>query len=424
MASVRPDGPGQVPAVDGQVGQHLEQRTLPPGRHPAARCARWRPWPRPRRRPGPASSAPDRHTCFGSSPRRSPSRLEPTSAMVRPARSGGIHAFSDTRWFTRARTSHSVQGVGSCHWPSAMASTFAPNCSYFALRYSSWTSAHRSPLSCQPTTECVRGGDGGRPASPDRRGAGRIGRVRRSLRPLLGPVLVAALVSRPPRRRPPPATAVHRSGISGGAGFEHLLGPRACRTCRPGIASPPIATWASTSGVRTGRAPRRTSRRPGSTTWWPTGYGLIPIWVGLQAPCSTLNVDKMSQDPITAHAQGKTAADDATAAAQALGLQRGSIVYDVMESYGATPGPCEDAGGRLRRRLGGSAEDRWLLLGWWYGSTCGSGVSDWASSAHVPSDVWGANWIGKTRCGTCPAWTTPCGTDGARPSRAPVQTEA
>jgi hypothetical protein len=39
--------------------------------------------------------------------------------MVRPAWIGGTHDCSTTRWLTSWRTSHSVQGVGGCHWSGA-----------------------------------------------------------------------------------------------------------------------------------------------------------------------------------------------------------------------------------------------------------------------------------------------------------------
>jgi hypothetical protein len=204
---------------------------------------------------------------------------------------------------------------------------------------------------------------------------------------------VAALVVAPTPASPAAGDAVQRSGISGGAGFD---------TCSaPSLSN--MQAWYRVApyrdvGIYIGGENRACSQENLTSSWIDavvaTGYGLIPIWVGLQAPCSTLNVDKMSEDPITAHAQGKTAADDAMAAAQALGLQRGSIVYDDMESYGATPGPCEDAVDAFVDGWAAQLKTDGYFSGV-YGSTCGSGVSDWASSAHVPSDVWGANWNGE-----------------------------
>src|SRR5213593_731455 len=85
------------------------------------------------------------HADFGSSASRSPSNRSPTSAIFLPSRRGAIHRFSETRWFTRTRTSHSVHGVGPFHWSSRTWCTCRPNCSS-ARRYSSFTSGITAPL--------------------------------------------------------------------------------------------------------------------------------------------------------------------------------------------------------------------------------------------------------------------------------------
>ena len=60
-------------------------------------------------------------------------------------------------------------------------------------------------------------------------------------------------------------------------------------------------------------------------------WHLIPIYLGLQAPCQTLKENRI--DPARAGAQGRAEADAAVTAATSLGLPRGStFVYD-MESY-------------------------------------------------------------------------------------------
>ena len=67
------------------------------------------------------------------------------------------------------------------------------------------------------------------------------------------------------------------------------------------------------------------------------GWGLMPLWVGLQAPCSSTAFSHFSSDPTTAYAQGKTEADKASAAMTALGLASTVVFYD-MEPYSAPVG--------------------------------------------------------------------------------------
>ena len=62
-----------------------------------------------------ASAAAASQDATGSSPRRSPLKLSPTSVTERPPRRGTVQAISLTRWCTNARTSHSVHGVGAVH---------------------------------------------------------------------------------------------------------------------------------------------------------------------------------------------------------------------------------------------------------------------------------------------------------------------
>jgi photosystem II stability/assembly factor-like uncharacterized protein len=67
------------------------------------------------------------------------------------------------------------------------------------------------------------------------------------------------------------------------------------------------------------------------------GWGLMPIWVGKQAPCNTTNVTKFSQTPATAQSQGTAEAASAAKAMAGLELQGTLIFYD-MENYTAAAG--------------------------------------------------------------------------------------
>lgn len=81
---------------------------------------------------------------------------------------------------------------------------------------------------------------------------------------------------------------------------------------------------------------------PGLGPGWVTqaqgqGWGFLPVWVGLQAPCNTGDVYLFSSVPTTAQSQGQAEADSASAAMSALGLS-GTVVFYDMESYSAAAG--------------------------------------------------------------------------------------
>ena len=87
--------------------------------------------------------------------------------------------------------------------------------------------------------------------------------------------------------------------------------------------------------------------QPNITSDWVTsvttqGWGLLPIWVGKQAPilsdgtkcssCTGPNCKTMDPDPTISAQQGKSEADAAVSAALALGINESVIYYD-MEQY-------------------------------------------------------------------------------------------
>jgi len=74
------------------------------------------------------------------------------------------------------------------------------------------------------------------------------------------------------------------------------------------------------------------------------GWGLIPIHVGLQAPCvQQANLSLMSRDVPTARSQGVSEARVAIAGAQAVGLGAGSALYVDLENYSMTDPGCSAA---------------------------------------------------------------------------------
>ncbi|WP_460650430.1 DUF1906 domain-containing protein [Kribbella endophytica] len=85
---------------------------------------------------------------------------------------------------------------------------------------------------------------------------------------------------------------------------------------------------------------RRACAQPNLTPAWvganaAKGWQFLLIDVGLQAPCSNLS-SRMSADPATARAQGRTAAANAVASAQLLGFAQRSAIYSDIEAYTST----------------------------------------------------------------------------------------
>ena len=125
------------------------------------------------------------------------------------------------------------------------------------------------------------------------------------------------------------------------------------------------------------------------------GWGLIPTWVGPQAPCSRYT-HRISYNLAEAYAQGRAEADAASLAAANLGMTASgtgrTILYYDMEGYS------------WRDETGCRAAVKSFVSGWVerlhelgslagvYGGSCSSYVTDWASLPHPPDQVWIAAW--------------------------------
>jgi len=74
------------------------------------------------------------------------------------------------------------------------------------------------------------------------------------------------------------------------------------------------------------------------------GWGLIPIWFGLQAPCTQCPIcpSMFSSDPTTANSQGQTEAGNAETAAKNLALST-TVIYKDIENYDTTNATCSKA---------------------------------------------------------------------------------
>jgi hypothetical protein len=168
----------------------------------------------------------------------------------------------------------------------------------------------------------------------------------------------------------------------------------------PPVAS--LAAWLASPyralGIYIGGA-NRACTNPQITPEWTsaavaTGWNLIPLYVGLQAPCVSLRgVTKIS--PALASSQGTASADDADASAAAVGLSPGSPIYFDMEGYALSDPACTQAVQSFVTAWVNELHALGHLAGI-YGSAS-STIRDMqalATTASAPDEVWIANWNG------------------------------
>jgi hypothetical protein len=139
---------------------------------------------------------------------------------------------------------------------------------------------------------------------------------------------------------PVPASAAPAPETFTGLGFDACSAP-ASATMDAWLASPYRAVGIYFGGTNRG------CTQPNLTAGWVThqqanGWHLLPIYFGLQSPCTTSTKPNLI-NPAQAAAQGRTEADSAVAAATALGLSRGSTLIFDMEAYQAGNPACTTA---------------------------------------------------------------------------------
>jgi photosystem II stability/assembly factor-like uncharacterized protein len=123
------------------------------------------------------------------------------------------------------------------------------------------------------------------------------------------------------------------------------------------------------------------------------GWGMIPTWVGPQAPCSIYRL-RMSSDPDEAYLQGQAEADAAALTASQIGLTSsglgGTIIYYDMEGFSPANDECREA---VKSFLSGWTQRLRVLnnRSGAYGGTCTSYIRDWAA-INPPDNIWAAAW--------------------------------
>lgn len=153
---------------------------------------------------------------------------------------------------------------------------------------------------------------------------------------------VAALGAGPPAAAEPATTVSYPAGASAtwfrGDAFDACDAPTTT-TMSAWRASPFRAV-----GIYIGGANRTCSQTNLTSSWVrtvsTTGWRLIPIYMGHQAPCSTRRAKFTATNASTV---GTSNAADAVAKAAALGILPGSAIYGDLEHYTATDTSCRTA---------------------------------------------------------------------------------
>jgi hypothetical protein len=182
-----------------------------------------------------------------------------------------------------------------------------------------------------------------------------------------------------------------RAGVFTGYAFDACRAPTTA-TLQAWAASPYRALGIYIGGTN------RACNQPNLTPQWVQattglGWSLLPLYVGLQAPCVAQNgLAKLSTNLTTATSQGRAAADDAVAKAQALGLPAGSPIWFDMEGYKVGNAACSNA----VRTFVDSWSNELRALGFIpgvYGSAA-STIRDVSTLDTPPDLAWIANWNG------------------------------
>ncbi|HQY97483.1 MAG TPA: DUF1906 domain-containing protein [Phycicoccus sp.] len=183
--------------------------------------------------------------------------------------------------------------------------------------------------------------------------------------------------------------------LFGGMAFDACNAPSTA-TMQAWRQSPYAAVGIYTSGSM------RACPFQGGTAWINSvvsqGWGLIPIHVGLQAPCVTqTGLSLVSRDLATARSQGRSEASAAAAALGKLGLGAGTVVYLDLESYSMTDTNCSTVTVAFTSEWTKELHQRGYLSGVYGGA--GSLMRDLTKaiqqrdpSFQPPDHIWVAHW--------------------------------
>jgi len=207
----------------------------------------------------------------------------------------------------------------------------------------------------------------------------------------LGAAVLAAALCLAAAGSAQPATGA-RTGVFTGYGFESCNAPTV-DALTAWLASPYRAV-----GIYIGGVNRTCANTELTTTWTAAvlgaGWGLIPTYVGLQAPCIT-DRKRAHFTAANAQSQGLASADDAIARATLIGLPAGSPIYFDMEAYALDDAACTRAVQAFVTAWVAQLHARGYVAGV-YGSAASTArdMQALANTPASPDSLWIANWNG------------------------------
>jgi hypothetical protein len=191
----------------------------------------------------------------------------------------------------------------------------------------------------------------------------------------------------------PAGRAAPRASLYSGPGFDTCSAP-SLTAMRSWLASPYRAV-----GIYIGGINRACPDGNLSAAWTASavsiGWQLLPLYVGLQAPC-VAPPGLALIDPSNAASEGAAAADDAIARAAVFAIPPGAPIYFDMEGYNTNSPSCTQAVQAFLGAWVARLRSQGFLAGV-YGSAA-STIRDLIPSAGNPATgpdaVWIANWNG------------------------------
>ncbi|HUZ81399.1 MAG TPA: DUF1906 domain-containing protein, partial [Gaiellaceae bacterium] len=189
------------------------------------------------------------------------------------------------------------------------------------------------------------------------------------------------------------APRLARAGVYTGYGFDACTAPSTA-TLNAWSASPYRALGIYLGGINRA-CPDGNLNASWVSSTLASGWSLLPLYVGLQAPCvSGASLAKISSNATTASNQGRAAADDAVSLTTKFGLPGGTPIYFDMEGYSTTNASCTKVVQSFVTAWVGELHAQGFVAGV-YGSAA-STIRDIAALAgsSIPDAAWIADWNG------------------------------
>ncbi|MGB9376311.1 MAG: glycoside hydrolase domain-containing protein [Mycobacteriales bacterium] len=206
-------------------------------------------------------------------------------------------------------------------------------------------------------------------------------------------VAVLALVTNAPAATTGAAALASAApGSYTGSGFD------ACTAPTPASMQAWSASPYRAIGIYIGGNNRACTQPQLTASWVSTqlaaGWHLLPVYLGLQAPCTTSSKPNLI-NPAAASSQGTAAANDAVAQAGALGLPTGTTIFNDMEAYRTGDSACRTAVLQFESAWTQRLHDLSYFSGFY--SSLSSGVADqvavYSSTSYVrPDYLWFARY--------------------------------